>query len=155
MTLECSLVLPSLVSTISSSAAIFESKEQVKGAVKKNNIAHPLKPFLNPHLERSASVICVIKFIIITNMPTLDVEAIIPTASDRHLTKCLSTTKIEQWYDALEPNPASIENNTKKSQKLSTNELAHKLVESRRVPQMAVVLNPKRLATRVTITPNM
>ena len=150
MTLECSSVLSSLVSTISSSAAIFESKEQVKGAVKKNNMAHPLKPFLNPYLERSASVICAM-----TNMPTLDVEVIIPTASERHLTKCLSTTRIEQWHDALEPNPASIENNTKKSQKLSTNELAHKLVESRRVPQMAVVLNPKRLATRVTIAPNM
>ena len=139
-----------VVSTISSSAAIFESKEQVKGVVKKNIMAHPLKPFFNPYLERSASVICAM-----TNMPTLDVEAIIPTASERHLTKCLSTTKIEQWYDALEPNPASIENNTKKSQKLSTNELAHKLDESRKVPQMAVVLNPKRLATRVTIAPNM
>ena len=90
-----------------------------------------------------------------TNMPTLDVEAIIPATRDRHLTKCLSTTKKEQWYDAPEPNPASIENNTKKSQKLSTNELAHKLDESRRIPQMAVVRNPKRLTTRVTIAPNI
>ena len=126
MTLQCSAVLSSLVSTISSLPAMFESKEQVKGVVKKNIMAHPLRAFLNPYLERSASVICAT-----TNIPTLDVEAIIPTASERHLTKCLSTTRIEQWYDALEPNPASIENNTKKSQKLSTNELAHKLDESR------------------------
>jgi len=150
MTLQCSAVLSSLVSTISSLPAMFESKEQVKGVVKKNIMAHSLRAFLNPYLERSASVICAM-----TNMPTLDVEAIIPTASERHLTKWLSTARKKQWYDALEPNPASIENNTKKSQKVSTNELAHKLDESRRIPQMAVVRNPKRLTTRVTIAPNM
>ena len=31
------------------------------------------------------------------NMPTLDDEAVIPTARESHLSKCLRTTKTLQW----------------------------------------------------------
>ena len=48
-----------------------------------------------------------------------------------------------------------MENNTKKSQKLSTNEVAMKLIDNKRAPAMAVSRKPNLPIKRVTSGPNM
>ena len=88
------------------------------------------------------------------NMPTLDDEAVIPTAGEGHLSKCFRTTKTLQWQIA-EPNPPVTENIKKKSRKLSVNELAQKPIDIIRDPLMAVIVNPKRLIRRVVNDPKI
>ena len=89
------------------------------------------------------------------NMPTLDDEAVIPTARESHLSKCFRTTKTLQWYEIAELNPPITENIKKKSQKLSVNELAQKPIDIIRDPLMAVIVNPKRLIRRVANDPKI
>jgi len=48
-----------------------------------------------------------------------------------------------------------MENKTKKSQKLLTNEVAMKLIDNRRAPEMAVNRKPNLPIKRVTNGPNM
>ena len=48
-----------------------------------------------------------------------------------------------------------MENNTKKSQKLLTNEVAMKLIDNKRAPAMAVSRKPNLPIKRVTSGPNM